>query len=89
MGIMSWIVLGLIVGALAKWIMPGKDPGGIIVTILLGIAGAFLGGYIGSFLGLGSVTGFSITSLLLATGGAMLLLFLFRQFKAANPDDSN
>ena len=46
MGIISWIVLGAIVGAIAKLIMPGKDPGGIIVTILLGIAGAFVGGYI-------------------------------------------
>lgn len=81
MGIFSWIVLGLIVGALAKLIMPGKDPGGIIVTILLGIAGAFVGGFIGSFLGLGDVTGFNLGSLFLATGGAVLLLFLYRKVK--------
>ena len=55
MGILSWIVLGLIAGALAKWIMPGKDPGGIVVTILLGIGGAIIGGFIASLLGLGTV----------------------------------
>jgi len=74
MGWISWIVLGLIVGALAKWIMPGDDPGGIVVTALIGIAGAFVGGWIGTTLGLGSVTGFSFGSLALATGGALLLL---------------
>lgn len=81
MGIITWIVMGLIVGVLAKFIMPGKDPGGIIVTILLGIAGAFVGGYIGSLLGLGAVSGFNIGSLLLAIGGAVLLLVLYRVIK--------
>ncbi len=81
MGILSWIVLGLIIGALAKFIMPGKDPGGVIVTILLGIAGGFLGGYLGSLAGLGTVSGFDIRSLLLALGGSILLLILYRVFK--------
>ncbi len=81
MGILSWIVMGLIVGVLAKFIMPGKDPGGLIVTILIGIAGAFVGGYIGSFLGLGAVTGFNLGSLLLAVGGAIILLILYRVVK--------
>lgn len=81
MGILSWIVLGLIVGALAKWIMPGKDPGGIIVTILIGIAGAFWGGFIASRLGIGSVTGFNVGSLLIAIGGALILLYLYRLIK--------
>jgi len=81
MGILSWIAMGLIVGILAKIIMPGKDPGGIIITILIGIAGAFLGGYIGSFLGLGTVTGFNMVSILLAIGGAILLLILYRLVK--------
>lgn len=81
MGILSWIVMGLIVGILAKFIMPGSDPGGFFITILLGIAGAFLGGFIGSFLGLGDVTGFNIGSLLLAIGGAILLLILYRAVK--------
>ena len=70
MGMMSWIVMGLLAGALAKWIMPGKDPGGIIVTMLIGIAGAFVGGYIGMLVGLGSVSGFDLVSLALAVGGA-------------------
>ncbi len=78
MGILSWIVLGLIVGALAKLVMPGDDPGGIIVTILIGIAGAFLGGYLGSLLGLGTVTGFNFGSILLAIVGALILLILYR-----------
>ena len=64
MGILSWIVMGLIVGLLAKFITPGQDPGGIIITILIGIAGAFVGGYIGSFLGIGTVTGFNLGSIL-------------------------
>lgn len=81
MGFFSWIFMGLIVGVIAKWIMPGKDPGGFIITILLGIAGAFLGGFVGSLLGMGNVTGFNIGSLLLATGGAVLLLFLYRKIK--------
>ena len=81
MGILSWIVMGLIVGVLAKFIMPGKDPGGIIITILIGIAGAFVGGFIGSYLGLGTVTGFNVGSILLATGGAVLLLILYRVIK--------
>lgn len=81
MGILSWIIMGLIVGVLAKFIMPGKDPGGIIVTILLGIAGAFVGGFIGSQLGLGTVTGFNFGSFLLAIGGAVLLLILYRKIK--------
>ena len=81
MGIFSWIVLGLIVGLLAKFIMPGKDPGGIIITVLLGIGGSLIGGYIGSILGLGAVTGFNIGSILLAIGGAILLLILYRVVK--------
>jgi len=81
MGFFSWIIMGLIVGALAKFIMPGKDPGGLVVTILIGIAGAFVGGYIGTFLGFGKVTGFNTMSLVLAVGGAVLLLFLYRMIK--------
>jgi uncharacterized membrane protein YeaQ/YmgE (transglycosylase-associated protein family) len=85
MGFFSWIIMGLIVGVLAKWIMPGKDPGGFIITILLGIAGAFVGGFVGSLLGMGDVTGFNLGSLLLATGGALLLLFLYRLIKKPSP----
>ena len=81
MGIISWIIMGLIVGALAKWIMPGSDPGGLIVTTLIGIAGAFVGGFLGSLVGLGSVSGFNLISLVLAIGGALLLLLGYRLIK--------
>ena len=73
------IVIGLIAGVLAKWIMPGPDPGGIIVTILVGIAGAFVGGFIiqGLFGGPG-VTDISVMSILVATLGAVVLLAIYR-----------
>jgi len=73
--------MGLIVGVLAKFIMPGDDPGGIIVTIMIGVAGAFVGGFIGSLVGLGDVTGFNLGSIALAIGGALLLLFVYRKVK--------
>lgn len=60
MGIISWVVLGLIVGILAKWIMPGKDGGGFIMTTILGVIGALVGGFISSRLGMGTVDGFNI-----------------------------
>ena len=82
MGILSWIVMGLIVGILAKLIMPGKDPGGMIVTILLGIAGAFVGGFISSFVGFGSVSGFNLKSMIIAVGGAVLILVIHRKLKS-------
>ncbi len=72
------IVVGLIAGVLAKWIMPGPDPGGIIVTILIGIAGAFVGGYIVQALGGPALTNVGITSILISTLGAVLLLAVYR-----------
>lgn len=81
MGYLTWIVLGGIVGAIAKLIMPGKDPGGFIVTILLGIAGAFVGGYVSTLLGFGTVTGFNMISLVIAVIGALILLFIYRIIK--------
>ena len=73
-----WIVFGLIAGAIAKFIMPGKDPGGFIVTILIGLAGAVVGGYLGTrFLNVG-VSGFNLPSMGVAIGGALLLLFVYR-----------
>ena len=81
MGILSWILLGLIVGALAKWIMPGKDSGGIFMTMLLGIVGAFVGGAISSVLGLGSFTGWNVKSLLFAVVGAIVVMAVWRQLK--------
>ena len=81
MGILSWIVMGLLVGVLAKFIMPGRDPGGFIITVALGIGGAFVGGYIGSFLGIGAVSGFNLASIFIATLGAIVLLALYRALK--------
>ena len=71
--------MGLIAGSLAKWIMPGKDPGGFIVTTLIGIGGAFVGGFIGSLFGRGGVNDFSIASIITAIVGALVLLFLYRK----------
>ncbi len=82
MGLLAWIVLGLAVGALAKWIMPGPDPGGLIVTMLLGIAGAFVGGFLAAALGIGTVSGFNLGSVVIATGGALLLLFGHRRLRS-------
>lgn len=76
---LGWIVIGLIAGALAKWIMPGRDPGGIIVTILIGIAGALLGGFLAGLLPFLS-TGGTLWNLVLATAGSVLLLWLYRKF---------
>ena len=76
MEILSWIVFGLIVGVLAKLVMPGHDPGGFIVTILLGIAGAFVGGWVGQAVGLyrpGQPAGW-----LMSIVGAIILLALYR-----------
>jgi len=82
MGILTWIILGLIVGALAKWIMPGNDPGGIFITILIGIAGALIGGFLSSALGLGGgVTGFNLPSVVIAVIGSLILLFGYRRIK--------
>lgn len=78
MEILGWILFGLVVGALAKLVMPGRDPGGIIVTMLIGIAGAVLGGFIGQALGFyreGEAAGF-----LMSFFGAIVLLGLYRLF---------
>jgi uncharacterized membrane protein YeaQ/YmgE (transglycosylase-associated protein family) len=78
MGILSWIILGLIAGALAKFIMPGKDPGGFFVTILIGIVGALLGGFLGKFVGLGKVESFDLGGIFIATVGSIILLIIYR-----------
>ncbi len=81
MGILSWILFGLIAGALAKFIMPGDDPGGVIVTIIIGIVGAVVGGFLGGLLFGVDVTGFNLSSLLLAVLGAIAVLAIYRQVK--------
>lgn len=82
MGLLSWILFGLLVGALARWIMPGKDPGGCLMTMVLGIAGALVGGFLATLLGIGSVTGFDLGSIAIAVAGAVLLLWLRRRMRA-------
>ena len=82
MGLLSWIVFGLLAGIIAKFLMPGRDGGGVILTIVLGIAGAVVGGFIATALGLGGVTGFNIRSFIIAVGGAILVLLLYRRFKS-------
>ena len=79
MGIIGWIVLGLIVGAIAKLIMPGKDPGGIIVTMLLGVVGAFLGGLLGQWIfGIGLDTFWSLQTWIVAIVGSLIVLGAYR-----------
>lgn len=84
MGIIGWIVLGLIAGALAKLIMPGKQGGGIIVTMVLGIIGALLGGFIGNFIpGLSAgIQSFSIGTLFTAVIGSLIVLFIYGKLVA-------
>jgi uncharacterized membrane protein YeaQ/YmgE (transglycosylase-associated protein family) len=82
-GVLGWILFGLIVGALAKLVMPGRDPGGIIVTMLLGIVGAVLGGWIGRTMGMygpGEAAGFVMSFF-----GAVLLLAIYRMVARRRP----
>ena len=76
MGILAWILFGLVVGVIAKLLMPGRDPGGFIVTILLGIAGALIGGFIGRAMGI--YDGNEGAGWLMSIGGAIVLLLLYR-----------
>jgi uncharacterized membrane protein YeaQ/YmgE (transglycosylase-associated protein family) len=78
MGILSWILLGLVAGALARFIIPGKDPGGCLVTILIGIAGGMVGGFLGTFVGLGKIQSFDLGGIFIATAGAIVLLVAYR-----------
>jgi uncharacterized membrane protein YeaQ/YmgE (transglycosylase-associated protein family) len=77
MGILSWILLGLVAGAIAKALRPGRDPQGCIVTMIIGVVGAVLGGWIATMLGWGRVDGFNLYSILVATGGAVLALIIW------------
>lgn len=81
MGWLTWIVLGLVAGIIAKFLMPGRDPGGLIITIVIGILGGVVGGWIGERLGYGGVTGFNLGSIIFAVIGAVLLLFIYRLLK--------
>ncbi len=74
--IIGWIIIGLIAGALAKFIMPGDDPGGIFITMILGIAGALVGGFLAGLIGIGG--GGTIWTIIIATIGAIILLAIYR-----------
>ena len=80
MGIISWVIFGLIAGILAKWIMPGKDGGGFFMTI--GVVGAVVGGWISTFFGFGKVDGFNFGSFVVAVIGAIVVLFIYRKVKS-------
>ncbi len=81
MGLIGTLVIGLIVGALAKFIMPGKDPGGILITMALGIGGAFVGTWLGRLVGLYSVG--ETTGFIGATVGAIIILWIYRKTRKA------
>jgi uncharacterized membrane protein YeaQ/YmgE (transglycosylase-associated protein family) len=81
MSILAWVLLGLIAGALAKFILPGKAPSGWLWTIGIGILGALVGGFIGHSLGFGDIHGFDLRSIALAVGGAVLCLFIYDRAK--------
>jgi uncharacterized membrane protein YeaQ/YmgE (transglycosylase-associated protein family) len=76
--LLFWIIVGLIAGVLAKWAMPGDDPGGIIVTIIIGIVGAVIGGWLLSLLGIGAGSGGWIFSIIAGVIGAVILLAIYR-----------
>jgi uncharacterized membrane protein YeaQ/YmgE (transglycosylase-associated protein family) len=76
--ILYWILLGLVAGAVAKLLMPGRDPGGCILTIVIGIVGALLGGFLATLLGFGGISGFDFRSLIIAVLGSIVLLAIFK-----------
>jgi uncharacterized membrane protein YeaQ/YmgE (transglycosylase-associated protein family) len=81
MGIVAWIIFGLIAGLVARWLVPGEGPGGVIGDIIVGIIGAILGGWIYRFFGHAGVTGFNLPSIVCAIVGAIVLLFLIRAIR--------
>ena len=79
MSLIGWIVLGLLAGAIAKWVMPGPDPGGCIVTAVIGVVGALLGGWLSTLLGFGGLTGrLDWRNLIIAVLGSIVLLAVWR-----------
>jgi uncharacterized membrane protein YeaQ/YmgE (transglycosylase-associated protein family) len=80
LAILGWILFGLIVGAMAKLVMPGRDPGGLAITIVLGIVGALVGGFIGRLLGLYQRS--ESAGFIMATIGAIVILFIYRRMVA-------
>lgn len=87
MGLLSWILMGLLAGALARFFLPGKDGMGCFMTILTGIVGAIAGGFVATLLGFGGFQGFDLYSLIIATIGAILFLLVVRIFRGGRRDD--
>lgn len=88
MNILTWIILGLLAGGIAKLIMPGKDPGGCLVTIAIGVVGALIGGFLGTTLfDWGTVTGFDLKSLAIAVAGSIVLLVIYRLVVRPRPPE--
>lgn len=81
MGFISWIILGFLAGALAKFFMSGDQNMGCLTTILLGVAGALVGGFISTFFGFGDVNGFNFKSLLISALGAMLIIYIYGKIR--------
>ncbi len=79
-GIISWFIIGLIAGIVGKLIMPGRDPGSFLLTIIIGMAGALIGGFVVRLLGGAGITGFNVWSILVAILGAVILLAIYRLF---------
>lgn len=77
-----WLVLGLAAGALARFVLPGRDPIGCLPTLIVGVAGAYLGGFLATLLGFGGFRGLDVYSLIVATLGAVLLLLVVRIFRS-------
>ena len=84
MGILLWIILGIIAGAVARWIIPGEGPGGILGDLILGIVGAFLGGWIYGLFGHAGITGFNLGSIVCAIIGAVVLLWAIRMVRGTS-----
>jgi len=80
MGIISWIILGLIAGAIAKFIHPGPDPGGWIASLVIGVVGAMVGGFVFNLVGMSGASGINLWSIIVATVGAVICLALYRKF---------
>ena len=89
MGLASWIFMGLLAGALGRFLLPGKDDMGCVGTLVAGIVGSIAGGFAATALGFGGFQGFDIYSLMLATLGAILFLFLLRLFSGGKKKSSN
>jgi uncharacterized membrane protein YeaQ/YmgE (transglycosylase-associated protein family) len=83
MGIISWIVFGLVAGIFAKFLMPGDDPGGFLKTTAIGVVGALVGGFIATRIGFGNVTGFNLRSFAIAIAGSLLVLWGYRKLKSS------